>query len=763
MKDRRVGNDMRNTKTTNKKRVATKNKSTRKQAATGMKKSSVKNKKTKVSKGKYALSMKYLKRRVVSASIIFMSLFIFMAWRVTSIKLFKGEEYTKGALGNMLKSESIILPKRGSIVDRNNKVLATSTLAYNVELSPKDILELDDEQKQQKIYKGLEKQLGIKAEEIKKIVEDRPTSRNYLLKRKIDAETAEPLKQLQGVFLDKTYKRQYPSGESAAQVLGFFNNDGEGQYGIEQQYEDYLKGKPGREFSQMKEQKIVTRQIQEAIDGNTIKLTLDEVIQQYVTITMEKYIDQYNPINASAIIMNPSTGEIYSMYSYPNYDPNTYNNLSKQLGESVWNSFEEEKQTENLLDAWRNHTMQYMYEPGSTMKPIVIAMALEEGIIQGNETYTCHGHKVVEDRSIGCWKTSGHGVQTIEEVLANSCNVGMIELTQTMNNGVFLDYIKRFGFGESTGIDLEGEEVGLLHGSLGNVDKATYSMGQNLTVTPLQLVSAFSAVVNGGYLLEPYVVDSITDEDGNKVMDSKITIKREVISNEVSAQVTNYMRRVVDDGTGSAAAIAGYDIGGKTGTGEKWVNIDGKLQRPKDEYVVSFIGTAPISNPKVVGLVVFDGLPDKTGASSAAFKEIMENILPYLDIELKGGGTVENSKVVMVPELVNKDIYSAVKSLESKGLDYEFVGIGSKIVNQAPKSGADWHKGGSVKIYLEPENMEEIETVPELIGKTYEEAQELVKDKYTIEGAIEGKIEYQFPPPGIKIEKGNKIIIKKDK
>lgn len=759
MKDRGVGNRMKDIKNTKNKGTSKNRKVVQK---TNTNKDANVRKKTRSSKNKNALSMKYLKRRVIGASIIFICIFIFMAIRVTSIKLLKGEEYTKGALSNMLKSESIIIPQRGNIVDRNNKVLATSTLTYNVVLSPSDILGTKKET-QTETYNGLEKALGIKATDIKKRVEERPTSKNYVLKRKVEADIIEPLKQLQGVFLEKTYKRQYPSGESAAQVLGFFNKNDEGQYGIEQQYEEYLKGKPGREFSQMEDQKIVTRQMQEAKAGDTIILTLDEVIQQYVTMTMEKYIKQYNPINASAIIMNPSTGEIYSMYSYPSYNPNSYNDLSKQLGSSVWNSLEEEKQSEKLLSAWKNHTMQYMYEPGSTMKPIVMAMALEEGIIKGNETYTCHGHKVVQDRTIRCWKTSGHGEQTLEEVLANSCNVGMIELTHEMDNGVFLDYIKRFGFGESTGIDLAGEEVGLLHNSLGNVDKATYSMGQNLTVTPLQLVNAFSAVVNGGYLLEPYIVDSIIDENGNKVLESKNTVRREVVSTEVSAQVTDYMRKVVDDGTGTAAAIAGYDIGGKTGTGEKWVNVDGKLQRPKDEYVVSFIGTAPISNPKVVGLVTFDGLPDKTGASSAAFKEMMQDILPYLDVELKGGSSGEDSMIVKVPDLIDKNIYDAVASLESKGLSYELVGIGSKIVDQSPKAGEDWHKGGSVKIYLKPNDMNEIDIVPDLIGKTMEEAKNEVGNKYILEGLVDTAIGYQFPPPGTKIEKGNKVIIKKDK
>ena len=716
-------------------------------------------KRTRAKKKHNLVTRKHLNRRIVILNICFFGVFLFLGWQVTSIKIFKGEEYTKGALSNMTRSESIIAAQRGAIVDRNHKTLATSVLAYNVILSPKDILTLKEGQ-QEELYATLAKQVDKTAEEIKTIVSERPNSKYYMLAKKLSTEKAEPLKGLGGVALERTYIRKYPSGELAAQVLGFFNKNEEGQYGIEQQYESYLAGKPGREFSQMEGSKIITRQLQDAETGGTVTLTLDEVIQQYVTTTMEKYIKEYNPMNASAIIMNPNTGEIYSMYSYPSYNPNTYNDLSEQLGTTTWKSLSSEKKTEKLLEAWKNHTMQYMYEPGSTMKPIIMAMALEEGVIKGDETYNCPGYKVVADKRISCWKAGGHGVQTLEEVLANSCNVGMMELTSSMDNDIFLEYIKRFGFGEMTGIELAGEEVGLLHKTLGIVDKATYSMGQNLTVTPLQLITAFSAVVNGGYLMEPYVVSNIMDEEGEELLHHKKIVRRQVISSDVSNLVTSYLKKVVEDGTGTAAAISGYDIGGKTGTGEKRVNVDGKLERPEDEYVVSFIGAAPISKPEVVGLVVFDGLPDKTGAPSAAFKEMMENILPYLDIELNVSTENAASTVSVVPDVSNKNIYEAVEILKQNELDYEFVGVGSEVIDQAPKAQALWNKGGSVKLYLKTNQMDQIEEVPDLIGKTIEEAQTLVEGKFVIEGAISGSISSQMPKAGTKIEKNNKIIVK---
>ncbi len=716
-------------------------------------------KRTRVKKKQNLVTRKHLNRRIVILNICFFGVFLYLGWQVASIKLFKGEEYTKGALSNMMRSESVIAAQRGAIVDRNQKTLATSVLAYNVLLSPKDILTLKEEQ-QEKIYDTLAKQVGKTADEIRSIVNERPNSKYYILAKKLSAEKAEQLKGLGGVALERTYIRKYPAGELAAHVLGFFNKNEQGQYGIEQQYESYLAGKPGREFSQMEGSQIITRQLQDAEPGGTITLTLDEVIQQYVTTTMEKYIDLYDPINASAIIMNPNTGEIYSMYSYPSYNPNTYNDLSEQLGESTWKGLSAEAQRDKLLEAWKNHTMQYMYEPGSTMKPIIMAMALEAGIIKGDETYYCPGYKIVADEKIDCWKVGGHGVQTLEEVLANSCNVGMMELTSSMDNEAFLEAIKNFGFGETTGIELAGEEVGLLGKKLNIVDKATYSMGQNLTVTPLQLITAFSAVINGGYLMEPYVVSNITNEEGEELFSHKKTLRRPVVSSEVSNLVTSYLKKVVEDGTGTKAAISGYDIGGKTGTGEKWVNVDGKLERPKDEYVVSFIGAAPISKPEVVGLVVFDGLPDHTGASSAAFKEMMENILPYLDIELNVSAEKAESTISVVPDVSNKSIYEAVKLLEQNELDYEFVGVGSEVANQAPQAEALWSKGGSVKLYLTTSQMDQIEEVPDLVGKTIEEAQTLVAGKFVLEGVGSGSITSQMPKAGTKIEKNNKIIVK---
>ena len=672
--------------------------------------------------------------------------------RVVYIQTAHGEEYKKVIANRMINGEEDVEAQRGAIVDRNNKTLATSTLAYNVILSPKDILTVSEE-KRLKVYKTLAPVVGKSVEELQKLVDANPTSQHKVLAKHLDTEIGETLQGLSGVSLVKTYLRKYPKGTLAAQVLGFYNKNGVGQYGIEQQYEEYLAGVPGRVFSQYQDSRIVTKETQEGQAGATIKLTLDEIIQQYVQTTMQKYIKEWDADNASALIMNPNTGEVYSMYSYPEFDPNHYNNLADIIGKDTWNSLSGEEQYEKLNAAWINRSIQYTYEPGSTFKPIFIAAALDEGIIDGSETYNCTGGSTVADTRIGCWKTDGHGVQTIEDVLANSCNVGMIEISKKMDSEVVLNYIKRYGFGENTSINLPGDNAGLLHSKLGPVEKATYSMGQGLTVTPLQLVSAFSAVINGGYLVEPYVVSEITASDSSILFNHEKRILRQVISTETSKKVANYLKKVVETGTGTGAAVSGYDVGGKTGTAQKLGRIDG-------DYVLSFIGYAPINNPQVVCLITFDNIPEGTGAPANAFREIMENILPYLEIELSDTTVQDEVKTSTVPNVSNKDIYSAINELVTHHLDYEIVGVGNTVTSQYPKADETAAKGLKVKLYVSAEDTNNVKAVPNIMGMTLDEAKEALGEDFTLEGSGKGKIISQVPRGGTKIELNSKVIVK---
>lgn len=684
-----------------------------------------------------------------------------LGWEVVDITIFKGEAYAKGTLANMIQSERSIDAPRGVIQDRNGRPLATSLRAYNIILSPYEMVNNMVADKRVEAYEVLATELsGQSAAAIKEKVEANPASKWLPLAQKIELEDekVEKLEKLGGVTVEETYIRSYPGGELAAQVLGFYNKNEEGQYGVEQEYNDYLLGKAGRVYQQFQQGDIITKELQEPKPGATLTLTIDKVVQQYMSETMKKYIKEYNPTSASAIIMEPNTGKILGMYSYPRFDPNTYNDLSVQLGTNIWVNMKQEEKTEALLSAWKNYAIQYNYEPGSTFKPLLVAMALEEGAISESDTFNCIGHKQVADRTIHCWKTEGHGIQTLGEALANSCNVAMMEIAEKVDYDVFKEYINRYGFGEQTGIELAGEETGILHTSFGPVERATSSIGQTFTVTPIQLITAFSTVINGGYLMEPYVVSEITSTSGESLLSHGNVTRRQVISSGVADAVRVELKKVVDEGgTGTTASIPGYSIGGKTGTGQKF--IEGTTTRDPDHYVVSFMGFAPVENPQVVALIVFDNLPEHTGAPTNAFKEMMENIFPYLGIETTTKSGEEDEKTAVVPEVAGKTLYDAVSLLKAKGFKYEVLGNGIQVNEQYPKPGDTWGKGDSVKVYTATDNPSTLSEVPDLTGKTIVEATALVEGNFTIEGSGSGTIKSQIPDAGLKIEKNNKIIV----
>ncbi|MDF2595959.1 MAG: hypothetical protein K0R69_2300 [Clostridia bacterium] len=699
---------------------------------------------------------KTYKTKIAFIGCLFMSAMICMAFRITMIKIENGQEYQKQVLSRLLSQERQIYPKRGTIVERNNKVIAVSTLSYHVILSPKDILGLKIVDRD-KVYQTLSRYLGQSQGSIKQTVEASPSSQYSVMPWDLESKKAKQLKEegLRGVWLEESFSRKYPKEALAAQLIGFYNKNGQGQYGIEQQYNDVMLGKQGRIFSQIQDEAIITSEIKSAENGATIVLTIDEVIQQYVTGIMKKYIKVYKPINASAIIMNPNTGEIYSMFSYPYFDPNHYNDLRNELGKDVWDVLKEDEKARQLNHAWRNYNIQASYEPGSTFKPLLVAASLDEEVINRKEMYVCDGSVMVakETAPIRCWKREGHGKQTLEEVLANSCNEGMIEIGSKMSSDIFLKYINRYGFGKISNIGLPGEEKGLLHQKLGVVERATYSIGQGFTCTPIQLITAFSAVINGGQLLQPYVVSEIISENNEMIYQSKPVVKRQVISQETSHIVTDYLRKVVDGGTGVNASITGYNIGGKTGTAEK-------LPRGNEKYILSFVGYAPTTNPQVIGLIVFDEIPEHSGVPAHVFKEVMLNILPYMNIALNLDKAAQSEQTYSVPDVTTMDIYKASEKLDAQNLKYEIVGVGQEVIKQYPNEGAQILKGSKVKLYVHTEKPGDLMEIPDLQGLTLEEAMLLTGITFNVRGEGKGKIITQVPQAGHKIEKHSQILVK---
>lgn len=698
--------------------------------------------------------MARVRRRLNVIRLVFLTALALLIYRIGYFKVVKGEDFERKVLETMSGTESELDALRGNIVDRNNRTIATSTIVYNIILDPKRILELEEVERQ-KTYKALAEYSKKSVADIAQIINENPSLQYKIFMKHISAEDMELLKgqKLKGIWYEETFERKYPKNELAAQVVGFYNNEN-GQYGIEQAFNEYMKGKPGRIFPKLQDGNIVTTEIASATNGSTVVLTIDEVIQQYVEQVMTKYIKQTTPINAAALVMNPKTGEIYSMFSYPYFDPNKYTNLSDQVGKSYWDSLKGEDQTKLLNRAWQNFNTQHPYEPGSTVKPLIVAAALEEGYVDETFTFNCVGYAKVADRIIKCWKTSGHGHQTLEQVLANSCNPGVIAITQNMPKEKFNEYMKKYGFGELTGIDVPGEAKGQLHDAnkLGPVEKATNTMGQNFTATTLQVLTGFSAVINGGYLMQPYLVSQVVDPENNIIYENSPEVKRQVISSATASQMTGYLEKVITEGTGVSAAISGYRMGGKTGTAEKQPRKEGK-------EILSFIGYAPLEDPEVVTMVLFDEANNGSGVPSNAYREIMENVLPYLGIATDMSTETPTISMAVVPDVTNTDLYTSIERLSAEELVYETVGVGTKVTGQYPVAGTKMPKSGTIKIYLETDAPNEIATVPDLSGLTIAEANTQLDGLFKLKASGSGKIISQIPKAGTKIEKNSEIIV----
>lgn len=685
--------------------------------------------------------------------------------RVVYFKVVKGEEYDKKVMMRTAGEEYELQPLRGNIVDRNGKNLVISVIAYDVVLDPSVLLQSTEEEIKRAIN-ILAKELSLEVSSIQSILDNYPTSKYKVIKKEISDEIATILRseKLKGVWLQETFVREYPKETLASQVIGFFNKNGQGQYGVEQQYNDIMTGLTGRVFPKLQEGNIITSEAVSAVDGHTLVLTIDEIIQQYLEEALQKSAKEFKAKNASAIAMNPNTGEILAIAAYPTYNPNQYNDISDQIGGETWDKLTNEEKGKYLNEVWKNYNIHNTYEPGSTFKPIFVAAALEEGVISPDEQFYCTGVKDVAGEKIRCAKRSGHGHINLEEALASSCNVAMMEIAEKLGAQKFIEYQKRFGFGEITGVDLPGEEVGILHSfdQIGPVELATTSFGQTFNITPLQLVDAFAATINGGKLMRPYIVSQIIDEDGNIIKENKPVIRRKVISKEVSDIIRLQSESVVTAGTGKSAAIAGYRVGGKTGTAQK-------LPREEDKYIYSFIGYAPVENPEIIILTLFDETEiyaEGTGLSARTFKEITEKVLPYLGIESVEGTLGAFEETVTIPDFTNQDIYDIFNSLQSQGLSYEAIGVGRRIKNQYPNPGAILPSGSTIKLYFTSDEPENCIEAPDFMGKTLEEVQSLAKEYQIIleiEGD-EGSVAAQVPKPRMKIEKNSKlkVVLKKE-
>lgn len=651
------------------------------------------------------------------------------------LQLVDGAELQKAAVDQQLR-DTTISAQRGTIYDRNMKPLAQSATVWKVVLAPAYI-DKDDETLRRKISTGLADILGLDAEDIYKRTEG--TSYYDVLKTKVETDVKDRLVQFieendlgNTIQLQEDYKRYYPFGSFASTILGFTGTDGQGLAGLEAYYDEYLSGTAGRlvtaknavgtDMPFQYEQKV------EAQDGYNLVLTIDEVVQHYLEQALEEGVENNKVENrATGIVMNVKTGEIVAMAVKGDYDPNNPFVIADEEERARIAELPEEEQQEATSAAlqaqWRNKAVSDTYYPGSVFKMVTLSMALEENVATEETTFTCTGSyvPVQGERAINCDNTSGHGTQTLVQGTMNSCNPFFIYLGQLLGTETFFDYFEAFGFTQKTGIDLPGESQSIYHDrDMSLMDLAVESFGQNFSITPIQMITACAAIANGGYLVQPHVVSQIVDNDGNIIKTADTTVKRQVISEETSKRVSKILQENATSGTAKNGYVAGYRIAGKTGTSEK-VGADGKVGSD-NKYIASYCGFAPADDPQYAVLVFFDEPTGDSYYGSAVagpvFAKIMEEILPYLNVETKYTEDEAGSVGVSAPNVIGKTVSEATNELTNSGLKILVKGSGDTVIAQTPDPGSSVPSGGTVVVYTDEASMNQTVTVPNFTNRS---------------------------------------------
>ncbi len=678
---------------------------------------------------------------------------VFVGFGAVVISLFRwqivrGEEMSIAALDQSLRSTTLSA-MRGTIYDATGKVLAQSASVWTVVLEPAYFADYDDpEGARQKVASGLAAILDMDEEEVYEKTQG--SSYFVYLKRRVETSVRDEINEFleaegisSGVRLIEDYKRYYPYGTVASTVLGFTGTDGQGLEGLELQYDTQLRGTAGRLISSRNalgtDMPFEYEQYVEAQDGNNLVLTIDETVQSILEKYLAEGVDQFNVKNgAVAIMMDVNTGAILGLATTPTYDPNDPFTIYDEDLQAQIDALSGEEQDQAFNDAqlkqWRNKAVSDTYYPGSVFKMCTYAMGLEEGVVTEQTTYTCTGSVLVDgwDDPIHCWRHSGHGLETFRDGLCNSCNPYTIYIGQLLGGETFAKYREAFGFTESTGIDLPGEAVTLYHSAIELINTpsnlAVESFGQNFSITPLHMITAAAAIANGGYLVTPHVVDRVVDQDGNIVQTADTSYRRQVISEETSAAITDILQQNVESGSATGGYVAGYRICGKTGTSEKvdkW-NED----RTQDmEYIASYCGFAPAEDPQYALLVFFDEPDDDTnggynGGNAVAgpyFAKMMEEILPYLGVEAQYNEEEYANLDTVAPTVTGLTLEEAYAKLEESGLTYSVIGDESDssitVTAQVPEAGGAVPKDGQVVLYTNGyDEASTYVTVPNFLG-----------------------------------------------
>ena len=694
--------------------------------------------------------------------------------RLFQLQVVQAEDLQKRAARQQMRVTSLSA-QRGTIYDRNGEILAMSGTVWTVYLSPVDI---DSEEERNLIAKGLSEILDVSED----FVLEKSHRNTYyeIIKKKIERPLADEVTQfvtdnkITCVGLEEDYKRYYPYGSLASTVLGFTGSENQGAYGIEAYYDSALSGTNGQIVSAKNawgtDMPFKYEKMYEAQNGNDLVLTIDVNIQRFVDKHLEQAVIEHEVQNkACAIVMDVQTGEILAMSTKPDFDPNTPNviydkNVQAQLDEIT----DEKEKQEALLEAqyaqWRNKAICDPYEPGSVFKIITSSAVLEEKVISLNHTCTCTGEYESGGIKYHCWKLAGHGTQNFAQSLQNSCNPAFISYGQALGKEKFREYFQAFGLTKPTGVDLPGEAGSIYHSeeSFGITELSSSSFGQTFKVTALQLITAVSAAVNGGELMQPYVVQKIVDEEKNIVSQTKPVIKRQVISNETSATMALLCEGVVSEGSGRKAQLPGFRIGGKTGTSEKLGKGD------SDWKILSFVGFAPADDPQIAVLVMLDEpkLDDPYGSTIAApiVKNMLADILPYIGMEPQL--TVDQNTNVPVPDLSGVMLEEAQAQLIDLGLKARIVGEGDAVLKQVPEKEYEIPYGGTVILYTDETELAQTVEVPNVLGKTGKQANAAILNaglNIKIEGDfadnVQTQVVSQSPQPGEMVQPGTVVTV----
>ena len=749
-------------------------------------------------------------RRIrVMMALLGIAAFLPVAAQLGNLMVANFDRYSALAQQNQSRTTRIT-PERGAIYDRNFRILAASKTVENVYIDPRELhqtgADIGD------LSRALGEILEIPAEKIEKLAGDR-SLRYHLIEDRVEEETAAKIRSyiqesgVHGIHLEPNTRRYYPYESLAAQVIGFTNASNDGAEGIEASYDAYLSGDASRVITTKGNNEMdMPYSLERFVRGKTganVVTTLDMTVQACLHEQMEQAIDRYQVKNgAFGMVMDVDTGEILAMETLSGYDPNNYLEIQN---EDVRAKLEELKLqylscpegsdgytkgkqayrdalVEARLKQWRNRCISDGYEPGSTFKTVTLASAIDCGAVDLNTHFSCSGSEQIPGRSqlLHCWRSRGHGSQTTAQALQNSCNLAFAHIGLKLGGERFYDYVTKFGIREKTGIDLAGESSGVFFSKelitdtdkWGTASLTSGSFGQTFKLTPIQLVRAIAAVVNGGYLLEPYIVSEVTDEDGNVLLKQEPTVIRQVISEETSSIMCGLIESVVTEGTAKNATVSGYRVGGKTGTSEKIDVFDENGHRVQDK-IVSFVGIAPMDNPRYIILVALDTPSRETGIyisggvmAAPTVGAVMKDILPYLEVSRVYDLDDPAAQSVEVPQMSGLPLSEAKDLAEALPLSVRTVGEGESVTGQIPLAGETVPGGTEIFLYLSEPPSDQIVTVPDFIGMSVAQASQAAADAglYLLPSgnpdlSLPRTAASQSPAAGTEAERGSAVQI----